>query len=301
MTEQVTIAGVEISRPEKELFGSTDQPAVTKADLAEYYSRVAPVMVPHVRRRPISMQRFPDGIEGGSFYEKRVPDHFPAFVATVEVETAERNQHQVMIDDERTLVFLANQACITPHTWLSTSADLHHPDQLVFDLDPTVPGLPAVRRATRQVGQLLEELGLRSVLKTTGSRGYHVVVPLQPGPDFDTVRAFARSVAEVLVARQPDLLTLEARKVNRGERVLVDIQRNAYAQTAVPPYAVRARPGAPVATPIRWDELSRVAPDAHTIASIGRRLGQTSEPWAGFEDDRQDLTAAAQRVSALSG
>jgi bifunctional non-homologous end joining protein LigD len=301
MSPGVQVAGVEISKPDKELFTSTeDAPPVTKLDLARHYADVAGVMLPHLRDRPINMQRFPDGIDGPSFYEKKVPGHFPDWVRTVEVDTAEEPQRQVVVDDDRTLVHLANQACLTPHTWLSRADDLDRPDQLVFDLDPTVPGLPAVRRATRLVGELLDDLGLTSFLKTTGSRGYHVLVPLRRTQDFDAVRSFARGVAEVLVDREPDLLTLEARKAKRGDRVLVDVQRNGYGQTAVPPYAVRARPGAPVSTPIAWDELSRVRPDQHTIRSIKRRLARTGDPWAEVRSRLQGLGRAAERLDRLA-
>jgi bifunctional non-homologous end joining protein LigD len=281
MSDGVEVAGVEISKPDKVLFPATAmRHAVTKADLAEYYASVAEVMLPHLKDRPVNMQRFPDGIEGQSFYEKKVPSHFPDFVRTVQVGTADGRQRQVVVNDARSLVFLAQQACITPHTWLSRGDQLDRPDQLVVDLDPSVPGLDAVRRATRLVGELLDDLGLTSVLKTTGSRGYHVVVPLRRTQAFDDVRAFARRAAELLVDRDPDLLTLEARKDRRGDRVLVDIQRNAYGQTAVPPYAVRARPGAPVATPITWDELGRVEPDRFTVQTLGRRLSSGGDRWA---------------------
>jgi bifunctional non-homologous end joining protein LigD len=241
------------------------------------------------------MQRFPDGIEKSAFYEKKVPAHFPDFVRTVEVDTADGPQRQVVVADTRTLVYLAQQACITPHTWLSRADGLDRPDQLVFDLDPTVPGLPAVRRATRMVGELLDDLGLSAALKTTGSRGYHVVVPLRRRETYDDVRAFARGVAQVLVDREPDLLTLEARKNKRGDRVLVDVQRNGYGQTAVPPYAVRARPGAPVATPITWDELSRVEPDQHTVHTVGRRLARGGDRWADLPAP-QALGRARERL-----
>lgn len=300
MSTDVRIAGVPISRPEKEMLPGSDRGAVTKADVAQYYADVATMMLPHVRGRPISMQRFPDGIEGSSFFEKKVPGHFPDFVATVEVDTADGRQHQVRIEDERTLVYLADQACLTPHVWLSTAERLNEPDQLIVDLDPSVQDLRAVRRATRAVGDLLDELGLRSYLKTTGSRGYHVLVPLRPERDFDGVREFARSLARVLVQREPDLLTVEARKNKRGDRVLVDVQRNGYGQTAVPPYALRARPGAPVATPIAWDELSRVEPDRYTIASIRRRLAQVEDPWAGIDRTRQALDEAEDRLHRLT-
>ena len=281
MSETVEVAGVEISKPDKELFPKSDRGgAVTKLDLAHYYEAVADVMVPHLKGRPVNMQRFPDGIGTTSFYEKKVPSHFPDFVHTTEVTTADGRQRQVVIDDARSLVYLAQQACVTAHTWLCRHDDLDRPDQMVIDLDPSVPGLDRVRRATLLVGELLDDLGLTSVVKTTGSRGYHVVVPLRRTETFDDVRAFARDAAQVLVEREPDLLTLEARKAKRGDRVLVDIQRNAYGQTAVPPYAVRARPGAPVATPITWQEVGRVEPDQHTIRTIGRRLSRGGDRWA---------------------
>jgi bifunctional non-homologous end joining protein LigD len=280
-TAAVQVAGVEISKPDKVLFPATDTgAAITKLDLARYYESVAEVMLPHLRNRPVNMERFPDGIDGPSFYEKKVPGHFPGFVRTVEVATSAEPQRQVVVNDVRSLVYLAQQACLTPHTWLCRADDLERPDQLVFDLDPSVPGLPAVRRATRLVGELLDELGLESLLKTTGSRGYHVLVPLRRSAGFDDVRAFARQAAQVLVDREPDLLTLEARKAKRGERVLVDVQRNGYGQTAVPPYAVRARPGAPVSMPITWDELSRVEPAQHTVRTVARRLANGGDRWA---------------------
>lgn len=300
MSKAHEVAGVEVTKPDKELFPESGVgPAATKLDLARYYASVAAVMLPHITGRPVNMQRFPDGIRGFSFYEKKVPSHFPGFVHTAEVHTADGRQRQVVVDDVRSLVYLAQQACITPHTWLSRVGDLDRPDQLVFDLDPSVPGLPAVRRATRLVGELLDQLGLTSVVKTTGSRGYHVVVPLRRTEPFDEVRAFARDVARVLVDRESDLLTLEARKAKRGERVLVDIQRNGYGQTAVPPYAVRARPGAPVATPITWNELGRIEPDQHTIRTIGRRLARGGDRWADLPPP-QSLGKARERLRRLA-
>jgi bifunctional non-homologous end joining protein LigD len=288
----VKVAGVEITKPDKVLFPDD---GITKADLAEYYAGVAGRMLPYLKDRPINMQRFPDGIGKSSFYEKKVPAHFPDWVRTVEVQTADGPQRQVVVADARSLVYLAQQACVTPHTWLSRAADLDHPDQLVLDLDPPDDSLAKVRRATRLVGETLEDLGLTTYLKTTGSRGYHVVVPLRPEAGFDEVRDFARAVAERLVEREPDLLTLEARKAKRGDRVLVDIMRNGYGQTAVPPYAVRARPGAPVSTPIAWDELFRVKPAQVTVATLGRRLA-TDDPWAGMRRHASGLARARRRL-----
>jgi bifunctional non-homologous end joining protein LigD len=293
------VAGVEITKPDKVLFPASDEGSeFTKLDLARYYESVADAMLPHLAGRPVNMQRFPDGIAGPSFYEKKVPGHFPDFIRTVEVATSEGRQRQVVVHDVRSLVYLAQQACVTPHTWLCRADDLDQPDHLVFDLDPTVPGLPAVRRATRLVGELLDDLGLESVLKTTGSRGYHVLVPLRRTAGFDDVRAFARQAAQVLVDREPGLLTLEARKAKRGDRVLVDVQRNGYGQTAVPPYAVRARPGAPVSMPITWPELARVEPAQHTVRTVARRLARGGDRWANLPP-AQALGRARERLTRL--
>jgi bifunctional non-homologous end joining protein LigD len=299
MSDARDVAGVVISKPDKELFPrSGDVAAVTKLELARYYESVAEVMVPHVKGRPVNMQRFPDGIGKSSFYEKKVPSHFPEFVHTTEVDTSDGPQRQVVVHDARSLVYLAQQACITPHTWLCREDALDRPDQLVIDLDPSVPDLRRVRRATRVVGELLDDLGLATVLKTTGSRGYHVVVPLRRTESFDDVRAFARDAAQVLVDREPDLLTLEARKAKRGDRVLVDVQRNGYGQTVVPPYAVRARPGAPVATPIMWEELDRVEPDHYTIRTVRRRLARGGDRWAELPRG-QSLGKPRQKLARL--
>jgi bifunctional non-homologous end joining protein LigD len=294
----VEVAGVPISKPDKVLFPDD---GVTKLDLATYYDAVADVMLPHLRGRPVNMQRFPDGIDGMAFYEKKVPSHFPAWVDTVEVHTEDGTQRQVVVDDRRSLVYLAQQACLTPHTWLCTRKNLEKPDQLVFDLDPSDDDLAKVRRATRLVGRLLDDLGLTTYLKTTGSRGYHVLVPLRPGPAFDDVRDFARRCARVLVEQEPDLLTVEHRKAKRGDRVYVDIGRNAYGQTAVPAYAVRARPGAPVSTPITWDELSRVKPAQFTVTSVRRRLSRRDCPWADVRRHAQGLTKARKQLAATHG
>jgi bifunctional non-homologous end joining protein LigD len=293
----VEVAGVEVSKPDKLLFpAGSHSKAVTKLDLATYYDAIADVMLPHLRGRPVNMQRFPDGIEGMAFYEKKVPSHFPDWVHTVEVHTMDGTQRQVVLDDRRSMVYLAQQACITPHTWLCTNKSLEKPDQLIFDLDPTDDDLAKVRRATRLVGELLDDLGLTTYLKTTGSRGYHVLVPLRPSLGFDEVRDFARRCGEVLVEKAPDLLTLEQRKAKRGDRVYVDIGRNAYGQTAVPAYSVRPREGAPVSTPITWDELSRVKPGQFTVASVRRRLARRDCPWADVRRHAQGLAKARKRL-----
>jgi bifunctional non-homologous end joining protein LigD len=293
------MTSVEISNPDKVLFPDD---GITKAELARYYERIAQAMLPHVRGRPVHMQRFPDGVGGPEIQQKQAPDYFPDFVRRVEVRRKGGGSvtHPV-IDNVETLVYLADQACITPHTWLARDDRLDNPDQLIFDLDPVGEevDLEALREATRVTKALLEELGLATYLKTTGSRGYHVVVPLDRGAGFDQVRAFARDVAKLLASRDPELFTVEQRKDKRRASLYVDTARNAYAQTAVAPYAVRALPGAPVAVPIDWRELGRVEPRSVRLKTAQRRLSRKRDPWEGIWDDARSLREPGRRLERL--
>lgn len=286
---------IEITRPGKVLF---PQAAITKKDLCDYYAEVADVMLPHVRGRIISMQRLPDGIEGKQFFQKNVPSYFPAWIRTVEVEKAGGSLTQVVIEEKATLVYLANQACITPHCWLSRSGDLDRPDRLVFDLDPAgSTGFEEIRWAAHAVRGLLEEVGLTPFVMTTGSRGLHVVAPLEPNASFDDVRSVARGLAVLLADRHPERLTVEQRRAERGDRVFLDYLRNGYAQTSVAPYSVRARPGAPVATPIDWTELGSVDARSYHFGNLFRRLAHKEDPWSGIDahagtiDEAEDFLA----------
>ncbi len=289
---------VEVSHPDKVLFPDV---GLTKADLAAHYQRVAEYMLPHIKGRPISMQRFPDGIDKHGFFHKDVPPYFPAWIKRVEVPKRGGTVTHAIVDDVDTLTYLANQACITPHVWLSRAPKLDCPDRLVFDLDPSGGRFADIRRAAREVGQLVEQLGLAPFAMTTGSRGLHVWVPIRPELSFDEVRGFARDVAKVLVSEHPGRLTLEARKQKRGDRILIDVMRNGYAQTAVPPYAVRPRPTAPVATPLDWGELmdSRLRPDKFTISNIGRRLTRTGDPWKDIARRTRGLGDPRRRLDRL--
>lgn len=289
---------VEVSRPEKVLF---PEDGLTKTDLVDYYIAVGETMLPHVRGRPVAMRRFPDGIGEGGFFEKKAPQHFPDWIDRVEVQTRESSQRHVVCNEEATLAYLADQACVEPHVWLSREDDLDHPDQLIIDLDPSVEDLRRLRAATRAVGSRLEDLGLTPFVKTTGSRGYHVHVPLDRGEDFDTVREFARSLAETLADGDPDLMTTKQRKDERGDRVFLDDLRNAYGQNAIPAYGVRARPGAPVATPIDWSEVGQVAPDGYDMTSVLRRLSQKADPWQGIAGHACSLDAARRNLTRGRG
>jgi bifunctional non-homologous end joining protein LigD len=290
---------VEITHPDKELFPGD---GITKADLAGYYEAVAQWMLPHVRGRPLSLMRFPDGIERQGFFQKNTPNHYPDWIRRVEVDKRGGTVVHAVVSDANTLVYLVGQNTITPHVWLSRADRLRQPDRIVFDLDPA-PGadFAAVRRSARRTGELLREIGLEPFAQVTGSKGVHVWTPLRRRATFEDVRPFARDVAELLVARHPDELTLEFRKADRGGRILVDVMRNAYAQTAVPPYAVRPRAGAPVATPIGWDELSdaKLRPDRWTVKNVLRRLGAKDDPWADMASFARGLSRSRKRLDSL--
>lgn len=289
---------VEIGNPDKVLFPDD---GITKRDLAEHYLRVADLALPHLRDRPLTMERYPDGIDGSGFVQKEAPDHFPDWVGTVTVRKEGGEVSHVVCDDTATLVYLADQACVTPHVWLSTVDRLDRPDRLVLDLDPPegTDDPDPVRFAARAVREVLDQLDLRSRLMTTGSAGFHLVVPIEARVGFDEVRDLARRIAGVAAARHDDRLTVATRKDARRGRVFLDTLRNGYAQTTVAPYAVRARPGAPVATPIGWDELGRVTPQRYRIDNLFRRLGQTDDPWRADDIGAQSLADTADRLDEL--
>ena len=289
----------EITHPDKVLFPGD---GITKGDLATYYEHVAEWMLPHVRDRPVSMQRFPDGIEGKGFFHKDVPDYFPGWIKRVEVPKSNGTVTHLLIRSADTLVYLVGQNTVTPHVWLSRADRLWQPDRLVIDLDPP-PGddFTAVRRAARMTGELMRELGLSPFAQVTGSKGIHVWTPLRRRSGQEEVREFARDLARVLAQRHPDELTVEWRKEKRDGRILVDTARNTYAQTAVPPYAARPRPGAPVATPIEWDELSdsKLRPDRWNVTNVLGRLSAKGDPWADITSYARGIARARRRVDAL--
>ncbi|HSR51931.1 MAG TPA: non-homologous end-joining DNA ligase [Acidobacteriota bacterium] len=280
--QKVIIDGrdISLSNRDKVFF---PEAGITKGEVVEYYRRVAEVMLPHMKDRPLTMQRFPDGIASGGWYHKDAPDYFPDWIETVEVPKEGGTVRHVVCNDAATLVYLANQGCLTPHIWLGRKDDLKRPDRLIFDLDPSGDDPALTRFATRAVGQRLRQDELDPFLMTTGSRGFHVVVPLRREHHFEHVRSYARGVAEELAGKHPDKLTVASRKAKRGQRVFIDFYRNAYAQTSVAPYSLRARPGAPVATPVDWDELPGLDPKFYNLKNLFRRLAQKSDPWAEID------------------
>jgi bifunctional non-homologous end joining protein LigD len=281
---------VRISHPDKPMFPGA---GVTKLDLAEHYARVAALMVPLVRDHPVAMQAFPGGIDAPGYFMKDVPDHFPDWIRRVTVPKRGGTITHLLPNDAATLVYMANQNIVTPHIWTSRADRPREPDRIVFDLDPPGTRFADVRAAARALGDIVRDLGLEPFAMTTGSRGLHVVTPLRRGRDYDEVHAFARRVTGMLAEQNPRKLTTEFRKAKREGRIFLDVGRNAYAQHAVAPYAVRARENAPVATPLRWEELDdrRLRPDRWTIRTMAARLESAGDPWAGFRGAARALPA----------
>ena len=277
-----------ITHPEKVLF---PEDGIDKRELAEYYQHIAEIMLPYLRDRPVTMERFPDGIDGPRLVQKEAAAYFPRWIRTASMAKQEGTVRHVVCQDAATLVYLANQACITPHVWLSRIDKPHLPDQMIFDLDPSADDFRAVCRAALALRDVLQRAHLEAFVKTTGSRGLHVLVPLKRRADFDEVRAFARAIATELVESDAKQLTLEVRKDKRAGRIFIDTARNAYAQTAAPPYAVRPRPGAPVAAPLDWRELedSRLTSDRYTIHNIFDRLSKRGDMWKDVARHAQAL------------
>jgi bifunctional non-homologous end joining protein LigD len=292
---------IEISNRQKVFFPES---GITKGDLIDYYHTVAEVMLPHIKRYPVSMQRFPDGLEGEGFFNKDAPDYFPEWIETVEFPKREGGSFEApIVDSTAALLYLADQAVVTFHPYLSRAEHLEHPDKMIYDLDPPegTTDYAAVRQAALDLHHILSELDLVSFVQTTGSEGFHVVVPLDRKQDFDAVREFATQIARVLVKRHDEKYTLEQRKKKREGRIFLDMLRNAYGATSVAPYSVRARAGAPVATPISWDELREGAsPRDWTLKSIPRRLGLIEDPWSGIMRHAQSTQNRILKVQELS-
>jgi len=281
-----------ISHPEKVLFPGE---GITKGELAAYYEAIAPVMLPHLRRRPITMERYHRGIDAPGFFQKDVSKGFPEWLKRVEVPKHGGTVHHPIANDTRSLLWLANQNSITIHVWPSRTPNLYNPDICVFDLDPAGDDEPdLLRTAALNLRDLLSELGLPSWIKTTGSKGFHIAAPLDGKSDFGVVARFAHQVGKVLVERDPDHLTQEFAKVDRGGRILVDTGRNGYSATFAATYTVRARPGAPVSAPCTWEEIERgeVHPKSFKLRTMAQRINDVGDLWADMLRKKRSLTKA---------
>ncbi len=265
---------VEITHPDKILF---PKGKITKQELADYYSKVAILMLPHIRNRPISMQRFPQGIDKQGFFQKNAPQGMPPWVKTKKIPLKEKAPIQMILcNDKATLLWLANQNCITPHIWLSKIDKPDYPDKMVFDLDP---GPSQTFKSVITVSLLLKELletkyRFKPSVMTTGSRGLHVTVSLQRKRTFEEVRTLAKAIADTLAQAYPKKCTTEARIEKRKGLLYIDTMRNAHGQTVIAPYSVRALTRAPIAMPLEWKDLKKpgLKANSFTIRNIDKWL-----------------------------
>jgi bifunctional non-homologous end joining protein LigD len=254
---------------------------ITKGDLAAYYEATAPFSLPHLVGRPLTMERYPSGIGSKGFWQKSVSKGFPDWLERVEVPKKDGVVHYPVIRDLRSLMWVTNQNTITQHVWTSRLPHLHLPDICIFDLDPPTDDGAAVRGAALALRDLLAELGVESSVKTSGSKGFHLVIRLDGKTHVDDVTRFAHGVGRLFVKRLPDVMTLEFNKADRGGRIYMDVGRNGYGATFAAPYTVRAKPGAPVSAPCRWDEIERgdVAPGTFTLRNMPERIAAVGDLW----------------------
>jgi bifunctional non-homologous end joining protein LigD len=286
-----------ITHPEKVLFPDD---GITKGELAAYYEAVAPVMLPHVRGRPVTMERFHRGIASPGFFQKNVSKGFPAWLERVAAPKKDGVVYHPIVTDGRGLVWLANQNCITPHVWTSRAPNLMRPDICVFDLDPAAAEPARLRAAALRLRDFLQELGLKSWVKTSGSKGFHIAVPLDGKSDYGVVARFAHTVGAQLVARDPKNLTQEFYKADRGGRILVDTGRNEYSATFAAVYAVRPKRGAPVSAPCTWEEVERgtAQPAGLTLRTMTARLAAVGDLWTEMIGTRQSLREPIAKLRA---
>jgi bifunctional non-homologous end joining protein LigD len=284
---------VEVSNSDKVLFGKS---GLTKADLIDYYQAIAPIMIPYCDNRPISMQRFPHGIDDEGFFQKDASDYFPDWITRAPIAKQDGGiVHYVVIDKPATLIYLANQNCITPHIWLSRTDNLEKPDRMIFDLDPADSlSFADVQDVAKKLKTVLDDLKLPTLCMLTGSRGAHIIIPLKRIHTFEETREYAHTIATHLAQTFPKLITTEIHKNKRGKRVFIDWLRNGFGSTAVAPYAVRAREGAPVAMPVTWDELLSpgMSSQHYTINNAIQRIAKVGDIWEGMQKHAVSLKRA---------
>lgn len=284
-TYKIGKKNIEISNIEKAFFQDIN---ITKEDVINYYSGIADVMVPHMKDRPLNMHRAPDGVNGENFYQQEMSDYFPEWIDHAEVKKREGGTiSHALCNNKESLVYLAGQAVLTFHVWLSKTDNIRKPDKLIFDLDPSPNGnFDSVIYGALKLKEYFDEKSATTYIMTTGSKGLHVIIPLRPENDFDEVRKKAEEIASGLSEKYPDNLTTEQQKNKRKGRLFLDYLRNSYGQTSVAPYSIRIIEGAPIATPLSWEELKDKDINSRTynIKNIFRRMGQKVDPWRDFEN-----------------
>ena len=276
---------------------------ITKGELAAYYEAVAPMILPHLFGRPLTMERYPQGIGAKGFWQKDVSKGFPEWLQRVEIPKKDGVVNYPVITDQRSLMWVTNQNTITQHIWISRLPDLNYPDLCVFDLDPSKDDVKSVRGAAVGLRDLLAELGLPSWVKTTGSKGFHIAVPIDGKTPMGTVVRFANAVGSFFVTLAPNQLTQEFSKVDRRGRIYVDTGRNGFSATFAAPYTVRARPHAPVSAPCTWEEIERgeVKPDSFTLKNMPARVAEMGDLWADMRRRGRSLKQPMEKLRRLAG
>lgn len=291
---------VDITHSDKILFGTS---GITKQELIEYYQAISPIMMPYLNNRPISMQRFPEGIDHEGFFQKDTPDYFPSWITRTCITKQDGNKiDYAIIDKTATLIYLANQNCITPHIWLSKTDNLEKPDRMIFDLDPARSlSFSAAQDTAKKLKTILDELELPSFCMLTGGHGAHIVVPLKRIHTFEETRTFAHDVATLLAHQFPKLITVEIRKEKRGDRVFIDWLRNGWGSTAAAPYAVRAYKKAPVAMPVTWQELLKkgMTSQKYTIKNVMKRINNVGDVWHDMQKHAVTLKDAEKKLKKM--
>ena len=291
------VAGVRLSHPDKILYPEQN---ISKRALAEFYAAIGDYILPHVRHRPLTLLRCPEGREGECFYQKHLRESLPDALRTIPVLEKDGIGEYIVIDDVRGLISLVQLGVLEIHPWGSSEADLEKPDILTFDLDPGPDvGWPEVIEGARLLRRRLEELGLESFVKTSGGKGLHLVVPIRRRTGWEEAKTFAGAVARDLARLRPDRFTAEMKKAKRQGRIFIDYLRNDRGATTIAAYSTRARAGAPVSTPIRWDELTRtMTPDRYRLDNLPKRLAALKhDPWPDFFTIRQGITRAMLKAT----
>jgi bifunctional non-homologous end joining protein LigD len=291
---------IELTHTDKILFPKAH---ITKGELIHYYQHIAPIMVPYLHNRPLTLRRFIEGIGEEGFYQKNASAYFPSWIRRTPIAKKENGTTEyVLCNNAATIVYLANQLTIEYHPWLSKYDAINKPDKLIFDLDPAGKAdFELVTWTARVLKKLLEALELPPFVMTTGSRGVHVVVPLKRVHSFDLVRTFAHDIGLHLATLYPKKITAEMRITNRGNCIFIDSLRNAFAQTGIAPYSIRAREYAPVATPLTWHELGTgtTASTDHTIKTVFKRLAHIRDPWLDMHKKAASLSKAIKQLARL--
>lgn len=289
------LRGVTVTHPEKVLFPAD---GITKGDLAEYYDAVADVMLPHMARRPVTLERYNAGIKGPKVFQKNVEKGFPDWLERVQVGKKDGVVNHVIATDARGIIWLANQNSITSHVWVSRAPRIDYPDVMVIDLDPSDDDEKRLRKAALLTRDVLTELGLESWVKTSGSKGFHIMVPLDAKSNYGAVARFAHGVGELLVKLDPKNFTREFYKKDREGKIMVDTGRNEYSATFAAAYSVRPKNGAPVSAPCTWPEVEKgkVGPMTFTLKNVPKRVAKLGDVWEDLLKTKQSLKKAISRL-----